>query len=334
MFVILFGSEHIVELPRGPSSPLVPSAGLEDAAADPFPPLIPVTPLDSTASSTDVVMSTIPFLPPRPPVLWGAYAGAYPADITAFESLVGTRADLVATFYGWYDDFPRHYGSVVRDEGKTLVVFWEQYGVTLDQIISGTADATIRAFAEDARRYGGPVFLAPLHEMNGYWTPWGGVSGSNNAQKVILAWQHIRNEFRDVPNVHFVWAVNSGSVPNTEANAIAAYYPGDAYVDAVAVNGFNFGDPWMSFDMIFSEPLIELKRYHKPIYILSMASAEGPQKAAWITDALTVEIPRHREIVGWIWFNEDKEANWTVDSDANSLKAFQDALRITKHGRS
>jgi hypothetical protein len=328
IIVLIFsGTEHLFQPAGNMSSPFVPQGSFELAPVDPAPLVVRT---DAEVPSIDVLSSTSP-LSPRQPILWGAYTGAYLEDVTAFESLVGSSVDLVATFFGWYDNFPLHYGSVVRDQDKTLVIFWEQYGVTLDQIINGESDAYISKFAEDARQYGGPVLLSPLHEMNGFWTPWSGVSGNNNAQKVILAWQHIHDLFRDIPNVHFVWAVNSVSIPNTEANAIAAYYPGDAYVDAVAINGFNFGDPWMSFDAIFGEALFELKRYHKPIYILSIASAEGPQKAAWITDTLTSEIPRYPQILGWIWFNQNKEANWTVNSDENSLKAFQSALDTTDY---
>lgn len=327
MTLILFGVPRAHAPLSVSPSPLVLSAGSESSLIGPVPGVSDSG--STTLAVTHVMPSAAPPLRNRP-LMWGAYAGAYPEDITAFESLVGSRADLVATFYGWYDDFPLYYGSVARDDGKTLVIFWEQYGVTLDEIISGGSDAYIRKFAEDARVYGGPVLLAPFHEMNGYWTPWSGVNGNNSAQKVILAWRHIHNIFRDSPNVRFVWAVNSDSVPDTEANAIAAYYPGDAYVDAVAINGFNFGDPWMSFDSIFRDTLLELKLYHKPIYVLSIASAGGPEKAAWITDALAVKIPQHPEIIGWIWFNENKEANWTVNSDPDSLKAFQNALDVSK----
>lgn len=312
--LIFFGGERLAPPLRGPSTPFVPSAGLQHVPID-----------------ANLLVSTTALFTRTEPLLWGAYVGTTPEDITKFESLVGSPANLVAVFFGWYDNFPLHYGNHVRDQNKTLVIFWEQYGVTLDQIIRGESDAMIRRFAEDARLYAGPVLLAPLHEMNGFWTPWSGVYGNNNAQKVILAWQHIHNLFQDIPNVQFVWSVNSVSIPNTEANAIPAYYPGDAYVDAVAVNGFNFGDPWMSFDMIFRDSLHELTRYNKPIYVLSVASAEGPEKAAWITDALTTEIPRHPQIVGWIWFNQNKEANWTVNSDENSLNAFRAAVSTTPY---
>ncbi len=271
--------------------------------------------------------TTTPPLPTNQRMTWGAYAGQSIGDVATLESLVGRKVNHVGTFFGWGDGFPSQYGPAVRDQGKTLVIFWEQYGVTLDQIVSGSQDAYITQFANSARQYGGPVLLSPFHEMNGYWTPWNGLAPGNSPEKVILAWRHMRDLFRTVPNVRFVWAVNSDSVPDTAENAIARYYPGDAYVDDVAVDGFNFGNPLQSFDEIFRAPLAQLKLYKKPIYILSMASAQGAGKAAWITDALTVQIPKYPEIVGWIWFNQNKEQNWLVNSDVNSLNAFRAGLR-------
>ena len=45
-----------------------------------------------------------------------------------------------------------------------------------------------------------------------------------------------------------------------------------------------------------------------------------------ITDALTVQMARHPEIAGWIWFNEAKERDWRVWSDERSLEAFRESL--------
>jgi hypothetical protein len=258
--------------------------------------------------------------------LWGAYAGDELSSAPQFESLVGRTMDLQPVFIGWYELFPSRYEPTVGGMGKTLVIFWEQYDVTLDEIISGSADSYIDAFANAAKAYRGPIILAPLHEMNGDWSPWSGVAPGNSPEKVIAAWRHIHDRFVGIPNVAFVWNVNNGSQPDTPQNAIANYYPGDAYVDAVAVNGFNDGNPWQSWSALFDDALSQLKVYRKPIYILSMATAQGSAKAEWITDALTVQIPQHPEIVGWIWFHANKEANWLVNSDERSLEAFKGGL--------
>ena len=162
--------------------------------------------------------------------------------------------------------------------------------------------------------------------MNGDWSPWGATLNGNTPAKFISAWKRIHDLFGGVSNVKFAIVYNSDSKPNVLGNQIADYYPGDAYVDYVGVDGFNFGNPWQSFDTIFAAPLTKLVAYHKPLYIFSMGSVPGPQKAAWIKDALTVQINKY-PIVGWVWFNQNgADGNWLVDSDPNSLSAFKEVI--------
>jgi len=57
-----------------------------------------------------------------------------------------------------------------------------------------------------------------------------------------------------------------------------------------------------------------------------MASAGGSAKAAWITDAYTVQMKKYPLLKGWMWFNENKEKDWRVNSDLASLAAFKAML--------
>ncbi len=100
----------------------------------------------------------------------------------------------------------------------------------------------------------------------------------------------------------------------------------DEYTDYVSVDGFNFGSPWETFDDIFGKALITLGQYKKPIYILSIGSAEGTRKAGWIVDALGTELPKYPLLQGWVWFHENKEKDWRVNSDPASLSAFKSIL--------
>lgn len=258
---------------------------------------------------------------------WGVFNGYSASDLSSFETLVGKQAKLRSVFTNWGDSFPSDAGTSLKSSNRTLVIFWEQYGVTLDSIIKGDHDAYIKKFATDAKAYGGPVMLSPFHEMNGNWDPWGGTVSPNTPEKVVQAWKHMHDVFGTVSNVKWAWAVNNISVPNTSANAITAYYPGDTYVDIVAVDGFNFGNPWQSFDSAFRPALTTVAQYKKPIYILSMASAGGTLKAAWITDAVAVQMKKYPLLKGWVWFNENKEQDWRVNSDAAALVAFKAVLQ-------
>jgi len=153
---------------------------------------------------------------------WGAFLAD--GNAASFESLVGKKMGMQATFVGWGsgNSFPSELGSTVRDQGKTLVVFWEQYGTTLDNIIAGTDDAYIKQFASDAKAYSGPIILAPFHEMNGDWDPWDGPMSGNSPAKVISAWKHVYALFNGDTNVKFAWDVNNESEPNTSSNSITA----------------------------------------------------------------------------------------------------------------
>lgn len=301
---------------------------------------IPVTGVvDSKTRDTlnAIIPPTIPLPPitipppitlPKTTLQWGAYAGDSANNLAAFESLVGKPVNIQSVFIGWGDAFPSSTASNLKLSGKTLLIFWEQYGTTVDSINAGNSDAYIAKFVQDAKISGASIILAPLHEMNGNWDPWDGTVGNNTPAKVITEWKRIHDAFSGVSNVKFAWDVNNESVPNTAANAISAYYPGDAYVDYVAVDGFNFGNPWQSFDTVFAGALSQLQTYHKPIYILSMGTVPDARKAAWITDALTVQIPKYPAISGWVWFNQNgADGNWLVNSDPASLVAFQTAVK-------
>ncbi len=274
-----------------------------------------------------------PVTPPAPAPIstgmqWGAYVGdSVVTDLASFETLAGRSVNIVATFLGFSDSFPSSYSSTIGAKGKKLLIFWEPE-INYDSINNGSQDAQIKRFAEGAKAYGHEVILAPFHEMNGDWDVWGGTVGSNTPAKFISAWKRLHGIFKaaGATNVKFALAYNNDSVPDISGNQISDYYPGSEYVDYVGVDGFNFGDPWQTFDSIFATPLTKLKTYGKPIYIFSMGSVPGTQKAAWIKDALSVQINKY-PLSGWVWFNQNGgDGNWLINSDSASLSAFKLAI--------
>jgi mannan endo-1,4-beta-mannosidase len=259
-------------------------------------------------------------------LVWGAYVGDSKADLGAFESKVGQPVDIRSVFYALGDDFPMQYKTSIGEAGKTLLLFWEP-AFGYDQINEGKHDALIRKFAQDAKAYSYPVILSPFHEMNGNWSPWGYGMNGNTPAKFILAWKRIRTMFSDATNVKFALVYNSYSKPNITGNQISDYYPGDEYVDYVGVDGFNFGNPWMSFYSIFNDSLSKLSKYNKPIYIFSMGSVPGDKKAEWIKDSLGVQIYKYPKVQGFVWFNQNgHDGNWLIDTDPNSLSAFKEVI--------
>ncbi|MDO8572405.1 MAG: Ig-like domain-containing protein [bacterium] len=292
------------------------------------------TPTPVTPPPTTVVPGKMP-----PWMKWGVYTGWQATSITEFEALTNKKPDMEMVFVHWGNEtqFPFYYGARIRDKGRTMVLFWEASDYTrdpftqpefsFDAVLTGKLDSYFTNFAAGAKTYGGPIIIIPYSEFNGKWMPWGGGVGTNTPEKLIAAYRYLHKFFKDIPNVKFGWSPNNGSVPNIATNQMELYYPGDDVVDYVGVDGFNFGGvEEQTFAQAFSNSLTRLKQYNKPVYIFSFASAGGPGKAAWIKDALTVQLYKYPEVVGWLWFNQNKERDWRVSSDPNSLIEFVNAL--------
>jgi len=277
--------------------------------------------------------------PPTPTSLEvGVFAGTIP-ELYAFEHRMDEQVDIAATAVHWGNerDFPEAYANLVTPRGTTLLIYWYpmdyrkgakgQSEFHFSEILAGEWDEYIDSFTQAAARNGGDIIIAPFEEVNGSWTYWNGDSGTyGTKEEYIETFRYLRDKFKNTPSVRFAWIVNQVSVPDTAENAISAYYPGDAYVDVIGINAFNFGAPWLSFDTLVARAVGEVLPYHKPIYITSTASAPGEEKAEWIQDMFASTYFKNDTLKGFIWFNENKERDWSVWSDVSSEEAFKDAL--------
>lgn len=256
--------------------------------------------------------------------VWGVYAGPNSGDVREFERMVGYKAEIASVFINWESNFPIDFDEGL-DDGTTMLIFWEQDGYSLRDIVSGKYDEYIRLFSDYAENSSREIMIAPLYEMNGDWYSWGGSVGDNTPDLIKDTWRHIYSKFGFVPNVKFAWTPNITSKPDVLGNSVEVYYPGDEYVDVIGVDGFNFNIPGLSFEAIFDDGLKRLSKYDKDIYILSMATPESPGKAQWIDD-FSKALPKYSKVKGFVWFNEEKEFDWRVNSSQESLMAFKNLI--------
>jgi hypothetical protein len=87
--------------------------------------------------------------------------------------------------------------------------------------------------------------------------------------------------------------------------------------------------PWMSFEDLFQSSYNQMAALTtKPMMVAETASTEvGGDKAAWITSALTETLPEQMPLIrALIWFNVNKETDWSVNSSSASLSAFAAAV--------
>ncbi|MGC9974594.1 MAG: glycosyl hydrolase [Gaiellaceae bacterium] len=258
-----------------------------------------------------------------------------PAELHGYIKAVGRKPAIVMWFQSF--DEPLFYPKqlpVIAAIGAVPMITWVPShsggkSIPLLSIAAGNYDNYLRQAAAAAANWGKPLFVRFAHEMNLRDTPWGpGVDG-NTAADYIAAWRHVVTIFRiaGATNVLWVWS------PNVECGGacpFADFYPGDAWVDWVALDGYNYSAiddvPWMSVSEIFGSSYSDLTKLTKrPIMIAETASTEvGGDKAAWITQGLLTDVPaRLPRVRAVVWFQRDKETDWRVNSSAAALHAFR-----------
>lgn len=271
----------------------------------------------------------------------GAWLGTQPTDsgIKEFNQLQGRKLDIVHMFINWSTDFNfvRTYADPVYANGATLLITWEPWEYDTVKISNGNADSYIKKMASDIKAYGKEIWLRPLHEANGNWYPWGiGDSNINTSETYKAAFRHIVDIFRNqgATNVKWVFNVNCSNVGTN--STFTSHYPGDAYVDYASIDGYNWGttqswgSKWQTFDEIFSSSYAAIKPFNKPIFIGEWASTEiGGDKAKWITDSFNTIKNSYDKIFAVIWFSENKETDWRINSSTAALNSYKNAVKTT-----
>ncbi len=269
------------------------------------------------------------------------------SQVTAFEGDAEKAVAIVMSYQQWGMTDGSQYlqpewMNEVRSHGSIPLITWEpwnpflgvnQPAYALQQIIDGMFDAYILAWAQASIAWGHPYFLRFAHEMNGNWYPWSEQVNGNTAGQFVLAWQHVHNLFvaQGVTNVTWVWCPNvvyPGSIPLQEL------YPGDAAVDWVGMDGYNWGSVqghiWQPFSSVFQQTYQELHSISTlPLMIAETASTEqSGNKASWITDAFVNQLPHSfPNVRAFIWFNENKETDWRIESSPAAQNAFASAMQ-------
>lgn len=305
----------------------------------------------------------IPNILSQPAVYWGAYASGMAigradapwdmASLTALQRDAKKRLSLLEWGEDWYDCGqtcglqPFHPSLVqsVRSRGLLPVISWGTYRAAggsdqpdfrLRTIIDGTYDDYIRSWATAARNYGHPFFLRMDWEMNTHSVPYSEVSNGNQRGEFVAMWRHVHDIFVQVgaKNVTWVWCPN---VDRGEPIPLASVYPGDAYVDWVGLDGYNWGtnpnrpgEQWRGFSDVFSSSLGQLARLapSKPVMIGETASTEfGGSKATWITNAYAAVLKRYPAIRAVVWFNKNADQmDWMIESSTSATNAFARAV--------
>ncbi len=297
------------------------------------------------------------------PIMWGAYVKypdgrQAPWDDTAWndiETHAGKKMSIIHWGQAWqasggtYNSFPTSLMEKVRSRGAVPMINWgswqccsaSQPAYKLTNITRGDYDSYITTWARAAKAWGKPFFLRFDHEMNiGGEFSWNFADGVNTSADYVAMWRHVHDIFtrEGVTNATWVWNPNIYFLSGSKAQPFGQAYPGDNYVDWVGLDGYNKGG-WSTFSQLYADSYKVLGTLapSKPIMLCEWSSMEakdytgvddgGVKKAAWIADALQVQIPTlYPRIKAVVWWNWNTGYNFLIESSAKAQSAFATSI--------
>lgn len=304
---------------------------------------------------------------------WGVALDGYPITAARLDEVAREttlRPRLVAFFQQWPEDpagrnFPAESLAAIAAAGAEPVITWEpmyyrradgrEVMISAEQITAGVYDGYLEDYARQAAAWGRPVILRFAHEMNLRRYHWGSDEagyGPSSPDRYVRMWRHVVAVFRraGAANVRWAFCPNAesvpgpGNAPDAGWNVARAYYPGDAWVDLLGMDGYNWGDTqvperhgWRSHWRSAAETFGAIRREltalapGKPLLIMETACAPtGGSKAAWLAELAAVA--RDWKLDGVIWFQANKEVDWRLHPglSAAELAAFRAAFERTR----
>ncbi len=267
------------------------------------------------------------------------------AEAADYKDDVGRNADIVHGFANPNIKVPLAEIRKAQRRGHIVMITLEPRDVAASpnpaySIITGAIDDDLRRWARQIKKLDDPVWIRWMHELNGFWYPWGSGARGNTPTHVVSAYRTAKDIFDEegVTNVKWVWSPNAGAT----VSDYRAHFPGDSYVDYVGLDGYNGGTEltqfggWKSFKTIFDQSIDDVGQVtSKPIIIAETSSVEADRdKALWIRRMFKL-LANHKQVEALIWFQIDKgaegEANWRYDSSKLARRAFiQGARRIIR----
>ncbi|MEU5941084.1 glycosyl hydrolase [Micromonospora sp. NPDC047548] len=282
--------------------------------------------------------------------------------VNAFTAAAKRQPQVMLFGAGWATAaFDRTLFDRISDRGMLPMLAWEPWDYQLDnaarkkgfsarkidrirshqpdyrlsRISRGSLDAYVLSWAQGIKSLGYPVAIRFAHEMNGDWYPWSEAVNGNRPGDYVKAWRHVHDLFTaaGATNVIWVWSPNvrwDNSTPK-----LSTLYPGDDYVDWVGLSGY-YGtgalSTYRSFDAIFNQTIKEIRAFtHRPLVITETGASDGKgRKAEWIRQTFQL-LPRHKDIIGLIWFEVNKELDWRIVSSPAVTKAFAQSVAASRY---
>lgn len=287
---------------------------------------------------------------------WGLYSDR--GNVGALDSQLHTRSVIVHEYSDLSHPPTAAWLSEVRALGAVPLISLEPSDVPdpLHTIISGGADAALASWAKAIATYGSPVIIDPLTEMDVSSNPYSvgdqvdssGVHYTNTAADIVGAFRAIHDRIvAQIGQGHALWVFNPRGTDPASAGW-DQYYPGDPYVDWVALDAFNLAatvappQPWTSLRALLSGmgtsatgPYARMVKLapEKPMMIAAFGSVEsGGDKGQWLHEAARdlIDAQTFPAIHGAVYFDGSVgSADLHFATTPGALAAARSAFGVT-----
>ena len=221
--------------------------------------------------------------------------------------------------------------------------------ITPAEIARGQGDAFLLALNGALARWGKPVFVRPLAEMNGHWNAYSAFNadGSSrgpdhstavfrkafariylivhggpgvNRQLGALGLPPVAQQPLPAPNVQVIWNPQGYGSPDLPGNSAAAYYPGDAFVDVVGDDLYDIGGKaaWAAAAALYAA------HPHRP-FAIGEWGLWGVDDAGFVSRMATF-LRRHRRVVVANYYAGKSGSVFDLRSKPRSLAAYRSLI--------
>ncbi|MFD7232338.1 glycoside hydrolase family 26 protein [Streptomyces sp. NPDC059881] len=286
-----------------------PSAGSSTAAAQ--------------DQATEVPFDVRPLVEPEKKY-FGAALEKAPTDmapVERFTALTGKQPNLIEYYAAFGDGFNAKGVRNAWQSGALTIMSWEPFDVPLADIAGGKSDAYLKQYAAAVRKLNLPLAISFADEMNGHWEKWG--TKHVESADYVKAWKHVHDVFTEAGASNVIWTWTPNIVNPVKNVDLADYYPGDAYVDWVGMVGYFTAAEDNAFDSVFGPTIEKIRTLtKKPMVVVETAAAPGERRRADIRN-LFAGIEGDDDIVGFVWFDYRKRADWRLSASPLALAEFK-----------
>lgn len=190
------------------------------------------------------------------------------------------------------------------------------------QIANGADDKSLESYALELGTMQTPVGVVFDHEFNGPWFDWGWQHAT--PAQFVAAWRHIVTLFRNYGATNVIWIWNPNVTTLYTTPDLQAWYPGDAYVNWVGLDGYFYATT-DTFASVFSPTISQIRAFTKRPQIIMETGANSASGRPRAITSIFQGAEKTPGLLGMIYFDFDKTSvhNWYINNDPSALAAFK-----------